>query len=93
VIKKETEKMLKYKAVQRIWKVKTKVIPEIRMATGTISKNSENIRTTYVESTTSELHETAIVGTAHILRKILMQKYKMFITVQNISCTVPYYTM
>ena len=42
VIKKEAEKILKYKdftiEIQRRWNVKTKVIPVIRGATGTISK-------------------------------------------------------
>jgi len=43
VIKKEAEKILKYKdltiQIQRMWNVKTKVIPAIIGATGTISKS------------------------------------------------------
>jgi len=43
VIKKEAEKILKYKdlitEIQRIWKVKARVIPVIIWATGTISKS------------------------------------------------------
>jgi len=43
VIKKEAEKILKYKdltkEIQRKWNVKTKVIPVIIGATGTISKS------------------------------------------------------
>jgi len=42
VIKKEAEKILKYKdltiEIQRMWNVQTKVIPVIIGATGTISK-------------------------------------------------------
>jgi hypothetical protein len=42
VIKKEAEKILKYKdltiEIQRMWNVKTKVMPVIIGATGTISK-------------------------------------------------------
>jgi hypothetical protein len=43
VIKKEAEKILKYKdlilEIQRIWKVKATVIPVITWATGTVSKS------------------------------------------------------
>ena len=43
VIKKEAEKILKYKyltiEIQRMWKVKTRLIPVIIGATGTISKS------------------------------------------------------
>ena len=41
VIKKEAEKILKYKEleIQRMWNVKTKEIPVIIGATGTISKS------------------------------------------------------
>jgi len=43
VIEKEAEKILKYKdfttEIQRMWNVKTKVIPVIIGATGTISKS------------------------------------------------------
>jgi hypothetical protein len=46
MFKKEAEKILKYKdrtrtiEIQRLWNVKTKVIPVITGATGTISKSS-----------------------------------------------------
>jgi len=46
VIKKEADKILKYKnltiEIQLMWNVKTKVIPVIIEATGTISNHSEN---------------------------------------------------
>jgi hypothetical protein len=76
VIKKETEKILKHKdltiEMQRMWYVKTKVIPVIIGATGTISKSFRK----YVSNTpgnheVKELQKTAILGTAHILRKVL----------------------
>jgi len=77
VIKKEAEKILKYKdlttEIQRMWNVKTKVISLITGATGTISKSFRK----YVSNIpgkceVKELQKTAILGTAHILRKVLM---------------------
>jgi hypothetical protein len=77
VIKKEAEKILKYKdltiEIQRMWNVKTKVISVIIGATGTISKSFRK----YVNNVPGnheikELRKTAILGTAHILRKVLM---------------------
>ena len=77
VIKKEAEKILKYKdltiEMQRMWNVKTKMIPVIIGATGTISKSFRkyvsNIPGRYE---VKEPHKTAILGTTHILRKVLM---------------------
>ena len=77
VIKKEAEKIVKYKnltvEIQRMWNVKTKVIPVIIGATGTVSKSFRK----YVSNIpgkreVKELQKTAILGTAHILRKVLM---------------------
>ena len=76
VIKKEAETILKYKdqtiEIQRMWKVKTRVIPVIIRATGTISKSFRK----YVSNITGnhevkELQKTAILGTANLLRKML----------------------
>ena len=76
VIKKEAEKILKYKDLaietQCMWNVKTKVIPVIIGATGTISKLFRK----YVSNIpgnheVKELQKTAILGTVHILRKVL----------------------
>ena len=73
VIKKGAEKILKYKdltiEIQSMWNVKTKVIPD---ATGTISKSFRK----YVSNIpgnheVKELQKTAILGTAHILRKMV----------------------
>ena len=57
---------------QRMWNVKTKVIPVIIGATGTLSKSFRK----YVSKIpgnheVKELQKTAILGTAHILRKVL----------------------
>ena len=56
---------------QRMWNVKTKVIPVIIGATGTKSfrKFVSNIPGNHE---VKELQKTAILGTAHILRKVLM---------------------
>jgi len=55
-----------------MWNVETKVIPVIIGATGAISKS----RRKYVSNIpgyheVKELQKTAILGTAHILRKVL----------------------
>jgi hypothetical protein len=77
VIKKEAEKILKYKdltiEIQRMWNIKTRVIPVIIGATGTISKSFRK----YVSDIpgnhdVKELQKTTILGTAHILQKVLM---------------------
>jgi len=77
VIKKEAEEMLKYKdltiEIQRMWNAKTKVISVIIGATGTISKSFRK----YVgnipgKHEVMELQKTALLGTAHILRKVLI---------------------
>jgi hypothetical protein len=80
VIKKVAEKILKYKdltiEIQCMWNVKSKVIPVIIGATGTISKSFRK----YVSNIPGN-HEvkkpqkTAILGTAHILRKVLTYRY------------------
>jgi len=56
-----------------MWNVKTKVIPVIIGATGTISKSFRK----YVSNIpgkheVKELQKTAILGTAHVLRKVQM---------------------
>jgi hypothetical protein len=76
VIKKEAEKILKYKdltiEIQRMWNVKTKMIPVIIGATGTISKSFRKyVRIIPGNHEVKELQETAILGTAHILRQVL----------------------
>jgi hypothetical protein len=76
VIQKESEMVLKYKdltiQIQRMWNVKTGVIPIIIGATGTTSKSFRK----YVSPIPGnhdvrELHKTAIFGTVLILRKVL----------------------
>jgi hypothetical protein len=73
----EAEKFLKYKDltidIQRMWNVKTRVIPVIIGATGTISKSFiKYVITIPGNHEVRELQKTAILGTAHIHRKVLM---------------------
>jgi hypothetical protein len=76
VIKKEAEKILKYKdlttEIQRMWNVKARVIPVVIGATGTISKSFRKYASNIAGNhDVRELQKTAILGTAHILRKVL----------------------
>jgi hypothetical protein len=77
VIKKEAERILKYKdlmiEIQRMWNVKTKVTPIIIGATGTNSKSFRKYLSSIPgKHEVKELQKTATLGTAHILRKVLM---------------------
>jgi hypothetical protein len=76
VIKKEAEKILKYKdlatEIQRMWNVKTRVIPVVTGATWTISKSFRKyVSNVPGNADIKELQKTDILGTAHILRKVL----------------------
>jgi hypothetical protein len=76
VIKKEAEEILKCKdltiEIERMWNVKARVIPVITGATGTISKSfREYVSNIPGNRDVRELQKTAILGTAHTLRKVL----------------------
>ena len=78
MIKEEGEKILKYKDLtietQSMSNVKPKMIPVITWVTGTISKSLRQ----YPNNISGKhemkelLQKTAILGTAHILLKVLM---------------------
>jgi len=77
VIKKENEKILKYKdliiEVQCTWNMKAKVIPVIRGATGTISQSFRQYPSDIpVKHEIKELQKTAVLRTAHVLQKVLV---------------------
>jgi hypothetical protein len=77
VIKKEAEKILKYKdlmiGIQRMWNVKTKVTPVIIGATGTISKSFRKYLISVPRKhDIKERQKTAILDTTHTLREVLM---------------------
>jgi hypothetical protein len=77
VIKQEAEKILQYKflttEIKSMWNVKTKVISVLIGETGTISnsfrKSNSNISG---KRDVKEIQKTAILVTAHIIRKVLM---------------------
>jgi hypothetical protein len=77
VIQKEAENIFKYKdltiEIQHMLNIKTRVIPVIIGATGTISKSFRiYVGTVPRNHEVKELQKFAILGTAHILRKVLM---------------------
>jgi hypothetical protein len=77
VIQKEAEKISKYKdltiEIQRVWNVKTRVIPVIIGATKTISKSFRKyVSTIPANREVKERQKTVTLGTAHLLRKVLM---------------------
>jgi hypothetical protein len=77
VTKKEAEKILKYKHLtikaQCMWDVRTSATPVITGATGTISKSFRKYLSNVPRKhDIKELQKTAILGTTHIVRKVLM---------------------
>ena len=64
-----------------MWNVKAKLIPVIIGATGTVSKSLKQYLSNIPgKHEINALHNTAILGTAHILWKVLMSKYKTYFT-------------
>jgi hypothetical protein len=77
VIKKDSDKILKYidliTEIQCMWNVKAKVIPVIIGVNGTSSKSFRQYLSNIPgKHKIKTLQTTAILGTAHILRKVLM---------------------
>jgi hypothetical protein len=57
-----------------MWNLKEKVIPVITRVTGTISKSLSNIPGKHEIKELQKKKKTAILGTARILRKVLLCK-------------------
>ena len=77
MIKKEAGKILRYKhltiEIHHMWNVKTNVAPVIIWATGTVSKSFRKYLSNVPgKRKIKELQKTVILGTANILRKVLM---------------------
>ena len=75
-VQKEAEKKLKYKSlcieIQRMWNLKCKVIPIIIGAIGIVTRSlRKNLEAVPEKHSTDSLQKTAILGTSHIIRKVL----------------------
>ena len=76
VVQKEGEKKLKYKSlcieIQRMWNLKCTILPVIIGATGIVKKSlKKNLETIPGKHSIDSLQKTAILGTSHIIRKVL----------------------
>ena len=76
VVQKEAEKKLKYKSlsieVQRMWNLKCTIVPVIIGATGIVTRSvKKNLETVPGKHSIDSLQKTAVLGTSHIIRKVL----------------------
>jgi hypothetical protein len=75
-VQKEAEKKLKYKRlgieIQRMWNLKCTIIPVIIGATGIVTKSlRKNLEAIPGKHSIDSLQKAAILGTSHIIRKVL----------------------
>jgi len=76
VVQKEAEKKLKYKSlcieIKRMLTLKCTIIPVITGATGIVTRSlRENLEAIPGKHSIDSLQKTAILGTSHIIRKVL----------------------
>ena len=76
VVQKEAEKKLKYKSlcieIQRLWNLKCMIVLVIIVATGIVMRSlKKNLETIPGKHSIDSLQKTAILGTSHIIRKVL----------------------
>jgi len=76
VVQKEAEKKLKYKSLctetQRLSNLKCTIVPVIIGANGIVTRSlKNNLETIPGNHSTDSLQKTAILGTSHIIRKVL----------------------
>jgi len=76
VVQKKAEKNLKYKnlgiEIQRMWNLKCTIIPVIIGATGIVTRSlRKNLEDMPGKHSIDSLQKTAILGTSHIIRKVL----------------------
>jgi hypothetical protein len=74
VVNKEAEKKLKYKNLSiEIWNMKCLVIPVVTGATGSVTKGLKKYPETIPGKHSIDfLQKTAVLGTSHIIRKVLL---------------------
>ena len=75
-VQKEAEKKLKYKSlcieIQRMWNLKCTIVPVIIGATGIVTRSlRKNLEAVPGKHSIDSLQKTAILGTSHIIRKVL----------------------
>jgi hypothetical protein len=76
VVQKETEKKLKYKSlcieIQRMWNLTCTIKPIVIGATGIVTRSlRKNLEAVPRKHSIDSLQKTAILGTSHIIRKVL----------------------
>jgi len=79
VVQKEAEKKLKYKSlcieIQRMCNLKCTIVPVIIGTTGIVTRSlKKNVETIPVKHLIDSLQKTAILGTSHIIRKVLQSE-------------------
>ena len=81
VVQKEADKKLKYEykslciEIQRMWNLKCTIIPIIIGATGIVTRSlRKNLEAVPGKHSTDSLQKTAILGTSHIIRKVLQSE-------------------
>jgi hypothetical protein len=76
VVQKEAENKLKYKRlyiqIQRMWNLKYRIIPVKTGATGIVTRSfRKNLKSVPGKHSIDSLQKTAVLGTSHIIRKLL----------------------
>ena len=76
VVQKEVEKKLKYKSlcieIQQMWNLKCTIVPVIIGANGIVTRSlRKNLEAVPGKHSIDSLQKTAILGTAHIIWKVL----------------------
>jgi hypothetical protein len=76
VVQKEAEKKLNYKSlcmeIQRMWNLKSTIIPVITGATGIVTRSlRKNLEAVPGKHSIDSPQKTAILGTSHIIRKVV----------------------